>query len=1094
VNNDLTFFTNEAGSSLSERFRKILNNQTQFFDILVGYFRTSGFYEIYKALENVEKIRILVGLNVDKKTTDLLSFAKISEKEYLSNSEVKDRYNEKLINEMDNSEDSFRIEDGIKKFIELIKNNKMEMRIFPESPLHAKVYILRKNQDLSEDFGKVITGSSNFSHSGLKGNLEFNVELKNSADVRFALKKFEELWEKGIDISDEYIETITKKTWLRNDITPYQLYLKFLYEFFYEEINSDKTDFTGTMLPEGFKKYQYQIDAVNQAKKILNKYDGVFLADVVGLGKTYISAMLAKELKSGRKLIICPPILVGYWEKTLSDFGVTAIVRSLGKLKNIVNDFGSDYFKYIFIDEAHKFRNDSTVNYGTLHQICLNKKVVLISATPQNNYSSDLLHLITLFQPKNNCNILDGDPDIERFFKIKLNEEQKARKVYKEILKDCNKEKENNQTFYNTSAEFEKIKELKKDLEKIIKQNSAQIRDKVLMKIMVRRVRGEIEKYYQDDIKKQGLSFPEIGIPEKIVYQFDEEIDSIFESILNLIKNLQYARYRPLSYLIEPTKEENRLMIGQGNLKGFMKSLIIKRLESSFYAFSKTIERFKISYEKFIKMYDSGKIYFGKDFNISDLEFDEEDNLIENFDLFFTQFAYDTSRFKTTFIDSLKEDLFILKELDAEIKKIKSDPKFIYFLEELETNPVFINQKKIIFTESKETAEYLQKQLSEKDNNSVFAFSGSSNEKSKEIIRANFDPNYPEEKQKDDIEILITTDVLAEGVNLHRCNILINYDLPWNPTRIMQRVGRINRIGSKFNKIHIFNFFPTSKSNNHLSLKENIINKIQSFHYTLGEDSKFLTEDEEVFSYGFSSAKLYEELNKGLQTDDESWNDSELEYLKIIREIRDEDEELFSKIKNLPRKSRSSKHNILDEESVISFIREGETKKIMLCDSNYFVKELTFFEGVKILKCKKYESTIKIKNNFFEMLSANKNHFDNLRTKNSLTISNKTVRGNDAKILKLLKALENEKKKFTGIEENKLKKFRELFDAGYLSKKIIKQINSEFVDLMKNNSNPHKILEVCYDIIPDNYKVAQKKDINQTNGKIEVILSEYLDK
>ena len=306
---DLTFFTNEPNRTLVDRFNKILSNNTKSFDVLVGYFRTSGFYELYKSLENVEKIRVLVGLNVDRKTIELLKLSK-NEVEMLSNKDTKKAFSLSIKDEMDNSEDNINVEQGVLKFIEFIKSGKLEMRIYPDEPIHAKVYIMRKDQDKCEDLGKVVTGSSNFSFNGLKGNMEFNVELKNSGDLQFALEKFEELWKKGIDISEEYVDTIKEKTWLKDDITPYELYLKFLYEYFYDEINDDKIQFKGEFLPEGFKKFQYQIDAVNQAKKILNKYNGVFLADVVGLGKTFIAALLARELKGGRILIICPPVLV----------------------------------------------------------------------------------------------------------------------------------------------------------------------------------------------------------------------------------------------------------------------------------------------------------------------------------------------------------------------------------------------------------------------------------------------------------------------------------------------------------------------------------------------------------------------------------------------------------------------------------------------------------------------------------------------------------------------------------------------------------------------------------------------------------------
>ena len=152
----------------------------------------------------------------------------------------------------------------------------------------------------------------------MQNNLEFNVELKDSRDVEFALNEFENLWSKSVDIKNVYIDTIEEKTWLKGDITPYELYLKTLYEFFKEEINADKEAQLDELLPDGYMRLQYQLDAVIQAKKTLEAYNGVFISDVVGLGKTYICAMLAKNLKKGKKLIICLPVLMDYWNWLLT--------------------------------------------------------------------------------------------------------------------------------------------------------------------------------------------------------------------------------------------------------------------------------------------------------------------------------------------------------------------------------------------------------------------------------------------------------------------------------------------------------------------------------------------------------------------------------------------------------------------------------------------------------------------------------------------------------------------------------------------------------------------------------------------------------
>ena len=627
--NDLTFFTNENGQTLGERFNKIIKNNTQYFDVLVGYFRTSGFYQLYEALEDVEKIRILVGINVDEETLILNNMA-VNDKMYFSPKEIKRFTNKSIKDELESSDDTFEVDLGVKKFIEYVKSGKIEIRVYPYEKIHAKVYIMRKNIEKSDDYGKVITGSSNFSYSGLKGNLEFNVELKNASDVKFALDKFEALWEMSEPLNEEYVDTLKYQTWIREDITPYELYLKFLFEYFSEEINEDKLEINVSDLPTGFVNYKYQTDAVNQAKRMLSKYNGVFLADVVGLGKTFITALLARELY-GRKLVICPPVLKNYWEEVLADFGVIAKVVSLGKLDEVLNNYDKDYFKYIFIDEAHRFRNDGTENYLKLHKICMNKKVILISATPQNNSPLDLFNLISLFQYKNESNIIEDEPNIEKFF-TKLNtREKRAKKLYKD-----------NPTPNNS-----------KKVSDVIKENSQEIREKVLKKIMVRRLRNEIKKYYKNDIEKQGLIFPNLGEPEQIIYTFDEKTNFIFEQLLEAIGNLKYSRYKTLTYLKDPDSEESSLMIGQVNMQGFMKALLLKRLESSFFAFKNTIRRFKESYEKFIKMYETGTVYISKKYDVYELLENEDDSRLE--ELIESGDVEDYSSIE--FDEKLKEDL-----------------------------------------------------------------------------------------------------------------------------------------------------------------------------------------------------------------------------------------------------------------------------------------------------------------------------------------------------------------------------------------------------------------------------------------------------
>ncbi len=1050
MHNDLTFFTNEPERDLYSRFSTILRSNTQFFDILVGYFRTSGFFKMKDAMKDVEKIRILVGLNVDKYTVKIIDKANM-ELTYGAPTEkqAKESFADSIEKEFEETEPTSEIEQGVRTFIEWLKIGKLELRMYVEAPIHAKVYIMRKDMQKTPDtFGSVITGSSNFSEAGLQNNLEFNVELKDSRDVQFALEKFEELWNKSVPITEDYVAAVEHKTWLRNDITPYEIYLKTLYEFFKEEINSDKDLLAENLFPDGYMRLQYQLDAVVQAKKILETYNGVFISDVVGLGKTYICAMLAKSLKKGKKLVICPPVLVDYWKEVLLEFDVAAEVESLGKLDAILEK-GVDKFTYVFIDEAHRFRNQGTESFSALHKICYGKKIVLISATPINNYSSDIENQIYLFQPKHNSTII-GLKDLEAFFRELRSKEKKYTKGTQMYLDQ-------------------------------VRANSEEIRDRILRHIMIRRTRNEIMEYYASDLEKQGLKFPKLGTPDPIVYIFDEDTNTVFNETVDAIKNFKYSRYKPLVYL-KDSKKYATLLTSQHNMGGFMKSILVKRLESSFFAFKNTLGRFLASYEKFIEMYERGEVYISKKVDVYDLlDSGDDDKLMELVEAE-TVMHFSADEFDGKFIKDLRWDLAKLQYLSNMWQNISDDPKLTQFKEELQSNEKLCGNKKIIFTESKETAEYLAKELSDIYGERVIAYTGSSSMILKSVIEDSFNPKFTE-KKNDQFDVLVTTDVLAEGINLHRANALINYDLPWNPTKIMQRVGRINRVGSAYEEIYVFNFFPTSATSKHLPLKDRIIEKLQAFHDTLGEDFKYLSDEEEV-----SSQKLFQDLNKDLEKDEEGAN-PELAYLTVIRQIRDNDAALFEKIKKLPKKAKTGRYSDrVQDDATISFIRKGYLKTFFMADQGGS-RQISFMDAIGYFKCEADEERISVGKNYFDHYDANNEAFDiSLIEEDAITTGRTAVGANDQKIIRYLRALLTTIKTFTDEQEEKIKKMIEAWENGDIPAADTKNILKSIKNVEDGVEAYYKIAEqVDEKYFEGRKQVATKQDIEK-----QVILSCYM--
>lgn len=1077
MNNDLTFFTNEPGASLLDRFKSLLRH-IKLFDVLVGYFRTSGFFKLYDALEPVDKIRILVGLKVDRPAFELIHVAtRQNESDFCSPSKTKKSLKEQTILEIENSEDSYNVELGVRKFIEFLTTDcpnkeadiarggngkKLEFRAYPSEKIHAKVYIGRFSED-ALDFGRVITGSSNFSESGLIAHREFNVELKSRADVEFALTQFENLWKDAVDISEDYIEAIKSHTWLNDSISPYHLYLKMLYEYFKEDINLDQE--IEMYMPSGFMDLAYQKQAVISAKKILDAYNGVFLADVVGLGKTFIAALLAQQLR-GKKLVICPPVLKDYWQETFFNFHIPVRVESIGKLDEILRE-GTENYDYVFVDEAHRFRNEYTGSFEKLHQICFGKKVILVTATPLNNTFKDIFSQLKLFQaPKKST--IPGIPNLERFFK-------------------------------SLERRLSGLKRSDTEYIKTVKEGSKEIREKILKYVMVRRTRTEIIKYFSKDLKERGLNFPELEEPRRIIYGFDSEIDKVFNRTISLLKELKYARYTPLLYLKKRLSDFEQQ--SQRNVGGFMKSMLVKRLESSFYAFGRTLGRFIDSYSAFIDMFEGGEVLISKKVNVYELlDEDSEDKILDLLEEGKLQ-RFKAKDFREDFKDDLSRDLATLKEIRGLWKHINKDPKLEQFIQELKHNKELKEKKLIIFTESKETGEYLAKNLSRQFPGKVLFFSSEmglfegqplSKAKARELIKENFDPNSP--VKSNEVRLLVSTDVLSEGINLHRANIIINYDLPWNPTRVLQRVGRINRVGSEHKHLFIFNFFPTSQADEQIGLEDNIKAKIQAFHDTLGEDAKYLTDEEIVESHEIFGEALYKRLTSkktyetGGQDEDEK---TELEYLKKIRDIRDNQPDLFERIKKIPKKARSAKEMHNQRDRLLTFFRKGKLKKFFITDGRSS-QEISFFDAATLFECQKDKRRENLPTNYFDMLCKNKEAFDAVTSEGMDDVAPSKGRGgrsNEAYVIRRLKAREVRYcRGFTDEDEEFLRRVLNAYDSGIIPKNTTKKIKKA----IEKEINPHKVLAAFKKFIPASLLGGKDSAAVRPFEKREIILSVYL--
>lgn len=497
----------------------------------------------------------------------------------------------------------------------------------------------------------------------------------------------------------------------------------------------------------------------------------------------------------------------------------------------------------------------------------------LLSATPQNNRPNDLKNQIYLFERNHNDSTLKKaeSGNIEKFF-TDVNGEY-------ELLID-------RRSGIPTDERRRRLNEVSKKL-----------RDCVLSDILERRTRTDVEKYYKDDMDSQGLVFPKIVGPNNLEYVMDDELAKLFsdtmatiapteEEKLNTDDWLKYFRYRAIEYFSNPDNEKKHT--GRGNrsvkdvakqLSTIMQILLVKRLESSFAAFTQSLLNLRRYTENMIKMWENDTIFVCPQFDVNkELDYeaktekrgkkvtfndcvndirDKINKLTEQGKNERGQNAeYRRNDFKDEYYIQLKEDYRLISKLYDRWAKNTQDPKFDAFKENIKPE-LFDPQKNtsgklVIFSEAIDTVQSLARAVKAKGYKAL-VITAANRDEMEHTIEENFDANY-EGHWKDDYNVIITTEVLAEGVNLHRANVILNYDTPWNSTRLMQRIGRVNRIGSKEPFVYVYNFMPSAQGDAEIQLVRKAYTKLQSFHVLFGEDSKIFSEEESVMHYDIAKS------------------------------------------------------------------------------------------------------------------------------------------------------------------------------------------------------------------------------------------------
>lgn len=923
--------------------------------------------------ERFSSIRLLVGLNVDSLVFELeRTNADISRLNDANKAKFTQAFSKAQQKSIQKESYQLQVEKSLQALQNALESNLLQIRIVREKNAHAKFYLFYKQQYSSvknrdECIGSLIVGSSNLSHNGLENNYEFNLKTTDSRDLDFAKWEFESLWESAIPLDSSDIERAKRGTYLEKILSPKEMYHKLLLCHFGEVFLHTDSSIQALIASANYTPYDYQIHAVQEGIDKLERYNGFFLSDVVGLGKTLIACIIAKKLQTdskvtGRILICAPNAVQKSWKKHKDDLklhGVEITTHdSLHKLED------KESFELIIIDESHNFRTTTASRYAELQTLCkipytspsgqtlpTRKRVILLSATPQNNSPKDLEQQIYLFRDKRDTAIVESQ-SLERFFKAINEQFDKLNKERKELNRKRNEDLAN--------AKKPTTKEAESKNTQALQSLSDTLRDKLLAKIMIRRTRGDIQSSYATDKTKQGLIFPKITDPKPLEYDLDSishnlatqtllflagELNTIAKQFIGEKNGYTYARYLIYPNLTEQGKQKFRAAYKatgkddrfykdqSAQLAIFMQKILFKRFDSSIKAFKDTLDKQIHSYTQMLEQFQTDTIYLPKHYDNRERLYRllEEDNnkaleeLLEQNKLL----ALAPSDFHKDYAQKLQTDRANLQALLDKWEQITQDPKLDKLQEFLDSKDS--TQKVVIFTEAKSSSEYLYTQLESTHLRGAILHIHSGNRNELESsIRANFDANYPKDKQQNDKRVIITTDVLAEGINLHRANIIINYDTPYNATRLMQRIGRINRIGTPHKQIHIYNFKPTHFNDRIININAIASQKIQSFHYTLGEDSAIYDENEE-----FDSKKLFEIVRAK-----EKETSKDTKYQNDLRDLYFNDKAEFARIKALPSKSRCFIQ--LDSSTQSYAYLKRDTKSFApyhIADTNTLLKE-----------------------------------------------------------------------------------------------------------------------------------------------------------
>ncbi|MBI5198603.1 MAG: hypothetical protein HZA09_01110, partial [Nitrospirae bacterium] len=696
----------------------------------------------------------------------------------------------------------------------------------------------------------------NFTPSGLTHNTELNsVSLESEAQY-VRTNWFDKFWNEAVDFKAELISLLEASRFGSKEYTPYEVYIKSLFELQKEDIMPED----GAAKEKEFRPSskvnlsEFQEDAVRRIFSRIKKYRACMVADSVGLGKTWIAKKVIEEFgfyKRKKFLIICPAQLREMWRYEVKDLILAESILSqedlassdfLEKARQAVGGELED-ISLIVVDESHNFRNPLSnrwENFFTLmvDHIARAKErpyIMFLTATPINNTIWDLywqVMLLTFMDQKSF--IKEGISDILKFFKG------------------------------------------------IDKQGDPTLLNDLMNEVSIRRTRDYIKQNYPDaEINGQRIIFPE-RILENINYQLNETYQGLYSDISQTIsEKLTMAYYRILKYKkVEKLSKAEEMVLGRMiALEGIFRTILLKRLESSVEAFRKSIANHAGFLERLKVYLKDGKLLTKQTFYkyVSNIDEETEEVFLEELE----DISIEDYR-REELIGDIDKDIHLFNEMGKKVGEIdaEADAK----LKELKKRLLELSGQGqvVIFTYYADTLDYIFEKVS-KDPSflkiSIEKISGrvTSGKRRSEIVNSFMSGN---------IDILMSTDVLSEGMNLQKARYLINYDLHWNPTRMIQRAGRIDRIGSPFKEIYVYNFFPEEELEDLLRLVEILQNKIRNIDSSIWLDVTVLGEEVNPKVFGVirkikeKDEKVFEELEREVFGGGEKFYQPLIDYLK----------------------------------------------------------------------------------------------------------------------------------------------------------------------------------------------------------------------